>query len=252
MLATRVIPCLLLKDQGLVKTVRFNNPIYVGDPINAVRIFNEKEVDELIFLDITATTENRKPNFQLISDIASQSFMPFSYGGGIRDLKDVEKLFTFGVEKIILNSVVNTNPEFIRTVSSLYGSQSVVVSMDIKKNLFGQYERYFHGGKKKNRGNIVDFAREVEQLGAGEIFLNSIDRDGTRLGFELDVITKVSHSLSIPLVACGGAGCYEDFASAVRAGASGVAAGSMFVFHGKHDAVLITYPSKEELDKIQL
>jgi len=252
MLAARVIPCLLLKDQGLVKTVRFNKPIYVGDPINAVRIFNEKEVDELIFLDITATTENRKPNFQLISDIASESFMPFSYGGGIRDFEDVEKLFTLGVEKIVLNSVVNIRPEFIRTVSSLYGSQSVVVSMDVKKNIFGQYERYFHGGRKKTKGNIVDLAREAEQLGAGEIFLNSIDRDGTRLGFELDVIARVSHAVSIPLVACGGAGCNEDFVAAVRAGASGVAAGSMFVFHGKHNAVLITYPSKEELDNIQL
>lgn len=250
MLINRVIPCLLVNKHGLVKTVKFKDPKYVGDPVNAVRIFNEKEVDELIFLDITATIENRKPNFRLITDIASECFMPFSYGGGIRDLDDIRTLFNLGVEKVIINSHAALNPEFIRSASSLYGSQSVVVSMDVRKNLFGHYETYIKGGRKCTGRGVVDFAKEMEALGAGEIFLNSIDRDGSGRGYDIEIIKMAAQAISIPLVACGGAGRLEDFAEAVAGGASAVAAGSMFVFHGKHRAVLITYPIPEDLERI--
>jgi cyclase len=250
MLRNRVIPCLLLKNQVLVKTVKFKNPIYVGDPVNAVRIFNEKEVDELIFLDITATVENRKPNFRLIEDIASECFMPFGYGGGIRDTDDIRVLFDLGVEKAVINTNAALAPEFVRTASSLFGSQSIVVSIDVGKTLFGQYETYTHGGKKGAGRGVIDHAKEMEAMGAGEILLTSIDRDGTGRGYDIDLIRQVSHATSVPLVASGGAGRVEDFAEAVAAGASAVAAGSLFVFHGKHRAVLITYPTPEDFEKI--
>jgi cyclase len=250
MLRNRVIPCLLLKNQVLVKTVKFKNPIYVGDPVNAVRIFNEKEVDELVFLDITATVENRKPNFRLIEDIASECFMPFGYGGGIRDTDDIRVLFDLGVEKAVINTNAALAPEFVRTASSLFGSQSIVVSIDVGKSLFGQYETYTHGGKKDTGRGVIDHAKEMEAMGAGEILLTSIDRDGTGRGYDIDLIRQVSHATSVPLVASGGAGRVEDFAEAVAAGASAVAAGSLFVFHGKHRAVLITYPTPEDFEKI--
>lgn len=251
MLKTRVIPCLLLKNQGLVKTTNFKDQKYVGDPINAVRIFNEKEVDELVFLDISATIENKKPNFKLIADIASESFMPFGYGGGIRDLNDMKELFNLGVEKVIVNSYAIENPEFIKKASDLFGSQSVVVSIDVKKTLLGKYEIYTLSGKKNTKIDPIAFAKQVESVGAGEVFLNSIERDGTMQGYDIDLIRKVSEAINIPVIACGGAGKLEDFTDAVKkGGASAVAAGSMFVFHGKHRAVLINYPSVQVLESI--
>ena len=251
MLKTRVIPCLLLKNQGLVKTVKFKDPKYVGDPINAVKIFNEKEVDELLFLDITATVENRKPNFPIISDIASECFMPFGYGGGVKDLNDMKELFNLGVEKVIINSYAVENPEFIKKAADLFGSQSVVVSIDVKNTLLGKYEVFTYSGKKNTKLEPVNFAREMQEMGAGEIFLNSIDRDGTMQGYDIELIKLVSQSVTVPVVACGGAGKIEDFAEAVKkGGASAVAAGSMFVFHGKHRAVLINYPSVQVLESI--
>lgn len=253
MLKTRVIPCLLLKNRGLVKTIKFKDPKYVGDPINAVKIFNEKEVDELLFLDITATVENRKPNFSIISDIASESFMPFGYGGGVKDLNDMKELFNLGVEKVIINSYAVENPEFIKRAADLFGSQSVVVSIDVKKTLIGKYEVFTYGGKKNTKLEPVKFAIKMQEMGAGEIFLNSIDRDGTMQGYDIELIKNVSQSLSVPVIACGGAGKIEDFAEAVKkGGASAVAAGSMFVFHGKHRAVLINYPSVQILERVLL
>lgn len=241
----------MLKNQGLVKTIKFKDPKYVGDPINAVRIFNEKEVDELTFLDITATIENRKPNFKLIADIASESFMPFGYGGGVKDLNDMKELFNLGVEKVIVNSYAVENPEFIKKASDLFGSQSIVVSIDVKKTLLGKYEMYTLGGKKNTKLDPVAFANQMEIMGAGEVFLNSIDRDGTMQGYDIDLIKKVSEVINIPVVACGGAGRIEDFAEVVKkGGASAVAAGSMFVFHGKHRAVLINYPSVQVLERV--
>jgi imidazole glycerol-phosphate synthase subunit HisF len=251
MLTTRVIPCLLLKGQGLVKTIKFKDPKYVGDPINAIRIFNEKEVDELIFLDITATLEKKRPNQKLISEIASECFMPLCYGGGIRTLTDIEQIFSLGVEKVALNSAVWENPDIITQAAQLFGSQSIVVSLDVKKNLWGKYEIYVQGGRKNTKLEPVIQAKKMADLGAGEILLNSIDRDGTRQGFDIDLIGRVAGAVNIPVIACGGAGELNDFAQAVKqGGASAVAAGSMFVLHGKHRAVLITYPPSSELKRI--
>jgi cyclase len=253
MLRTRVIPCLLLKGQGLVKTVKFRNPKYVGDPINAVKIFNDKEVDELVFLDIEATVERRKPPIKLISDIASECFMPLAYGGGLRDLNDIKTIFNLGVEKVIINSYAIENSDFVKEASKRYGTQSIVVAVDVKRNAFGKYEVFSLGGRKKTKLNLVDHSKEMEELGAGEIFLNSIDRDGTMEGYDVVMIKRVTEAVSIPVIACGGAGRISDFTEAVRkGGASAVAAGSMFVFHGKHRAVLITYPLMKDLEEALL
>ena len=251
MLRPRVIPCLLLKNNGLVKTVKFKDPTYVGDPINAVKIFNDKEVDELLFLDITATREERKPNFKLLTDIASECFMPFAYGGGIRDLGDMRELFHLGVEKVVVNSHALESPSFIRQAVDLFGSQSIVISIDVKKNLFGKYELFIHRTGKTAKRDPFLFLQEMQEAGAGEIFLNSVDRDGTMQGYDLDLIKRVTGASSIPVIASGGAGTVYDIVNAVKGGgASAAAAGSMFVFHGVHKAVLITYPSQDELRSI--
>lgn len=250
MLKIRVIPCLLLKDLGLVKTVKFTNPKYVGDPINAVKIFNDKEVDELIFLDIISTNEKRKPSFELLSRIVSEAFMPFSYGGGLRSIEDVKRIMKIGVEKVVINTYAFENPEFIKEIADAFGSQSVVVSIDVKKNKENNYEVFVNSGQLGTKINPVDFAIKMEQIGAGEIFLNSIDKDGTMEGFDLELIKNVSSSVNIPVIVSGGAGRIEDFAKAIESGASAVAAGSFFVFVGPHRAVLINYPDKKELDKV--
>jgi cyclase len=248
-----VIPSLLLKDQGLVKTVNFKNPKYVGDPINAVRIFNEKEVHELVFLDITASIEKRSPRFDIISNIASECFMPLGYGGGIKTLEQAKKLFGLGVEKIIINSYAIENPLFIRNLADMVGSQSVVVSIDVKKNFFGKYETYVLSGTTKTPWDPISWAQEAERLGAGEIILNSVDRDGTMKGYDISLIKNVSGSVNIPVVACGGAGTVNDFSTAVyEGGASAIAAGSMFVYYGKYRAVLINFPDDEELKSVGL
>ena len=250
MLQTRVIPCLLLRNGGLVKTVRFKDPKYVGDPINAVRIFNDKEVDELVFLDIGATPSGKGPNFDLLADIASEAFMPFAYGGGVTTADQVKQLFALGVEKVVLNTAVATNPELVAASASLAGSSSVVVSVDVRRGLLGTYSVHVRGGQVDLRRDPVVYAREIEQLGAGEILLNSIDRDGTQSGYDLELVERVAQAVSIPVVAAGGAGSLQHFRAAVDAGASAVAAGSFFVFHGKHRAVLITYPGYHELQAL--
>lgn len=248
MIRTRVIPCLLLKGQGLVKTINFSNPRYVGDPINAVKIFNEKEVHELIFLDITATNEKRPPRFDIISNIASECFMPLGYGGGIRTIAEMQHLFSLGVEKVILNTIAVETPSIITDAADVFGCQSVVVSIDAKKHFLGGYQVHAHDGKTQTGLDPVKWAREAEQLGAGEIILNSIDRDGTMKGYDIPLIKSVAESASIPVVASGGAGELSDFSRAVRdGGASAVTAGSMFVYYGKHRAVLINFPEDAEL-----
>jgi cyclase len=247
MVRIRIIPLLLLKNQGLVKTLKFKNPTYIGDPINAVRIFNDKEVDELVFLDITATVEQRPPPFDLIAKIASECFMPFCYGGGIYTLDHVTQLFSLGVEKVALNTIAARNAKFVREVAAIAGSQSVVVSIDVKKNLFGQYRVVTESGTRSTGRDPVEFAKEIEQAGAGEILLNSINRDGTMTGYDVELIRRVSGAVTIPIVAAGGARGVPDFAEAIQAGASAAAAGSVFVFTGKHRAVLISYPSFDEL-----
>jgi cyclase len=249
MIRPRVIPCLLLRNEGLVKTVRFKDPKYLGDPINIVRIFNDKEVDELVFLDILATVENRPPNFELLGKITSECFMPLGYGGGIRTLEDVKRLLAIGVEKIVLNTSAVENPSLIRAAADYAGSQAVVISIDVKKTMFGKYEAYTRGGRKSTGLDPVRFAVEMEKQGAGELFLNSIDRDGTMQGYDLDLIRRVADSVSVPVVACGGAGNIQHLAEAIGAGASAAAAGSMFVFQGPLRGVLISYPAQEELKR---
>lgn len=250
MVNTRVIPCLLLKNLGLVKTIKFGSPKYVGDPINAVRIYNNKEVDELVFLDITATAENKKPNFELLARIASESFMPFSYGGGIRSIEDATKILRMGAEKIVINNYAFENPEFIGEVSAKHGSQSVIVSIDVKKTAKDKYEVFIKNGTRKTGIDPVFYAAKMGKIGAGEIFLNSIDNDGVMRGYDIDLIKKVSEAVGIPVIACGGAGKLDDFRLAVNSGASAVAAGSFFVFVGPHRAVLINYPEQDEISQV--
>lgn len=250
MFIPRIIPCLLLRGNGLFKTVQFKNEKYIGDIINAVRIFNEKEVDELIILDITATVENKSPRLELIKDIASECFMPLCYGGGIKSLSEIEQIFKAGVEKVSLNTSAVQNSKLITEASEVFGSQSIVASIDVKKNIFGKYQIYSHSGSKPYQVQLIEYVRQLERLGAGEILLNLIDRDGTRKGYDLDLIKSISQAVDIPLIACGGAGDITDFKKAFDAGASAAAAGSFFVLHGKHLAVLITYPKFSEIEKL--
>jgi cyclase len=251
MIRPRVIPALLLKGQGLVKTVKFKDPKYLGDPINIVKIFNDKEVDELIFLDITATNEKRHPLFEMLAKITSECFMPLGCGGGIRSLVDVKTLLGLGIEKVILNTVSVENPEFVTEVAEYAGSQAVVVSMDVKKGLLGKYEVVTHSGKTGVGLDPVRHALEMEKRGAGELFVNAIDRDGMMQGYDLDLIRRVAGAVSIPVIACGGAGNLQHLAEAIQqGGASAAAAGSMFVFQGPLRGVLISYPSQEELRRV--
>jgi cyclase len=245
----RVIPVLLLHKGGLVKSRRFKDYKYVGDPINAVRIFNEKEVDEICILDITASKQNRAPDQEHIAEIVSEAFMPLSYGGGITTFEQAEKLFYNGVEKVVLNRSAVQRPELIRQISDVYGRQSVLVSIDYKSSWRGKASAYTLNGEEKTGRDPVELAKEAEEHGAGEILLNSIDRDGTYEGFDLKMIEKVSSSVELPVIACGGASSVADMRKAVDAGASAVAAGSMFVFQRPHNAVLISYPTQAALKK---
>jgi imidazole glycerol-phosphate synthase subunit HisF len=248
-LRTRIIPCLLLRGSGLVKTVRFRKPSYVGDPINAVRIFNDKEVDELILLDIQAHQSSADAiQYDRVAQIAGECFMPLAYGGGIRTTDQMRRLYSLGVEKVVLNTAAYESPELISAGAALFGISSIVVSIDIKRTLTG-YAVYTHGGSRKRSGNMVSYARECARLGAGELMANSIDRDGTMAGFDVAAIRKIADEVSVPVIACGGAGRLEDFVQAVREGrASAVAAGSLFVFHGPHRAVLINYPRRTDIE----
>ena len=251
MLKVRVMPCLLLRGWGLVKTVKFKDATYVGDPINTVRIYNEKEVDELIFLDITATPQQKDPPYQIISEIATECFMPFTYGGGIRNLEDVKKIFGLGVEKVAINSYAFDRPEFITEAANVFGNQSIVISIDVKKTLLGKYRVFTRGGRKNTKLDPVTYAKRMVAAGAGEILLTSIDRDGTFAGYDLDLIRQVTAEATVPVIACGGAGKVDDFGEAVKiGGADAVAAGSMVVYQGSHRAVLINFPDKDALKKV--
>jgi cyclase len=249
----RIIPVLLLRNGGLVKTVKFKESKYVGDPLNAVKIFNEKEVDELIFLDITASLTGSAPPLKFLAEVASECFMPLCYGGGIRSIEMIKEITTVGVEKVSINSYAVEKPLFIKEASDKFGSSTIVVSMDVKKNFFGKYELFTHGGKKNTGIDPIKFAMEMSKMGAGELMLNSIDRDGVMGGFDVDLIKKITKEVDIPVIACGGAGNIRDLVKAVQiGGASAVAAGSLFVFHGQHKAVLINYPTQTELKKVFL
>lgn len=247
MLRPRIIPSLLIHNNGLVKTINFKDPKYVGDPINAVRIFNEKEVDELTIFDIDATVNNSKPNFELLEKLANQSRMPLCYGGGVKTVEDALKIFSLGIEKIAINSGIIDNPNLISEIADRVGSQSVVAVLDVKKKFFGGYELAVNNGKKLTGINPVDFAIKAQELGAGELIINSIDRDGTMKGFDLELINKIADVVKIPITALGGAGTLSDIKKVISAhGIIGVAAGSLFVFKGPYKAVLINYPSLSE------
>ena len=250
MLTTRVIPCLLLKGAGLVKTVRFKDPKYVGDPINAVKILNEKEVDELIFLDITASREGKGPAFGTIEDIASECFMPVAYGGGIRTVEEAQRIVSMGVEKIVLNAAALHTPAIVTELSERIGASSTVVAIDVKKDLLGRYRVYDATRQQTSERSPVEHAKRMVAAGAGEIFVNDVTRDGTGTGFDLTLIRAVTSAVDVPVIVCGGAGGLDDLRQASDAGASAVAAGSLFVYMGKHRAVMINYPRYAVLQEL--
>ncbi len=241
----RIIPCLLYDGSGLVKTVKFKNPNYIGDPINAIKIFNDKEVDELILIDINATKQKRKPNFDKIADMTSEAFMPFAYGGGVKSYDDFAKLYKLGIEKVVINSLVQEDPEVIKKVISVYGSQAVVACVDFKKPLFGQKEVHSYAGKKIKRG-ILEYAKYlVDELGVGELMLQSVDRDGTWEGYEDDIVEQVSSAVDVPIIAAGGCGNIDHLKSVLyKSNAQAAAIGSMAVYSKKGMGVLINFPDR--------
>jgi cyclase len=244
----RVIPVLLIQNGGLVKSIQFKKHQYVGDPINAVKIFNEKEVDEIVILDISATQEKRAPNIQQIAEITGEAFMPLAYGGGITSIEEIKEILYEGAEKVVLNTSALDNPQLILRAAQRFGNQSIVVSIDVQKNWLGQYKVYRNNGAKNTGINPVELAKQVAELGAGEIMLTSIDRDGTFGGYDLDLLKQITQAVDIPVIACGGAAEVQDFQQAVAiGGASAVAAGSMFVYQRPHRAVLISYPAQQDL-----
>jgi len=235
----RVIPTLLMEGGGLVKTVRFKERKYVGDPINTVKILNDKEVDELVLLDIGATREGKSPDIARITEVAGECFMPLAYGGGITKLSQIKDILNAGVEKVILNTAFIKTPELVNEAASIYGSQSIVVAIDVKKSLFGGYRVMISGGKKKTSLEPVSAAKLAVEKGAGEILINCIDQDGLMAGYDTELIRSIAEAVPVPVIACGGAGKVEDFVTAVKEGkASAVAAGAFFVFKGPHRAVL--------------
>jgi len=250
MLKHRLIPALLLRNSGLVKTTKFKEPRYIGDPINAIRIFNEKEVDELMVLDITASKEHREPNYALIEQFAGECFMPLCYGGGIRTVHQARQLFALGVEKVCIQSAALENVSFISELADQFGSQSIMVSVDIKKNWLGKLKFYQASSAKFLEGSWLDHLSAFVAAGAGEVLLNSVDKDGTLGGPDLQIIKKASDHVSVPLIAVGGVSSLFDIKACVDAGASAVAAGAFFVYHGPHRAVLITYPSYQDLEQL--
>lgn len=251
MLRPRIIPCLLVQDKGLVKTVQFKKPKYVGDPINAVRIFNEKQVDELTILDIDATAQGREPDYKMIEHWASECRMPLCYGGGVKTPEQAQRIFELGVEKIAISSAAIANPELITKIAERVGSQSVVVVIDVKKKLFGGYEVYTHNGKKATGKNPFEFAKQIQNLGAGEIVINSIDQDGVMKGYDMSLVEKVREVNTLPLTILGGAGTLSDIGKLIeKFRIIGASAGSLFVFKGVYKAVLINYPNPGEKDKL--
>lgn len=243
----RVIPVLLLKKWGIEKSIRFRDNVYIGSPINAVRVFNGRNVDELILLDIIATPERRGPDLEVIRQITSEAQMPLTVGGGIHDLETIRGLMGAGVDRVAINTAAVETPQFIREAASVFGSQCIVVSLDARQTARG-YEVCTHGGTRATGIDIVDHARRMEDLGAGELLLTSIDRDGTMSGYDLDLVRSVADAVSIPVIACGGASKVADLGAAVRDGhATAVAAGAFFLFYGPRRTVLITYPDDAAL-----
>lgn len=252
MLETRLIPVLLIHKGALYKTIKFRKPVYVGDPVNAIKIFNEKEVDELIILDIDSSKSNKEPNYKLIEKIASQCFMPICYGGGVKSIKQMQRIFALGVEKITLNScLLDKSNNLLETAIDSFGSQSIVASVNVKKNLWGEYRVYDHIKGKATRIPALDFIQSVESANVGEVFISDVDNDGLMQGFNIELFKKLTENISVPTICCGGAGSLKDVSEVFHnSGISAVSAGSIFVFKGKHRAVLITYPKRETLNNL--
>ena len=251
MVRNRIIPSLLISNKRLVKTKRFKNPIYLGDPINAIKIFNEKQADELVILDITASNYNQGPNFQLIEEMCTEAFMPIAYGGGIKTIEQIQKLIQLGVEKIILGEVAVTDPDLVKKAVSLFGSQSIVAMIDVKIPFLKNKPTVFiQNGKVNTKKSPITFAIELQTLGVGELILQDISKEGTRSGYPLELIKEITSNLEIPLIALGGAGSKEDFSKAIKAGASGAAAGTLFTLQPPHDAVLIKYLTDADIKAI--
>ena len=251
MLYPRIIPCLLVKNKGLVKTVRFKDPKYVGDPINAVKIFNEKQADELIVLDIDATAENREPDYKMIENLAVECRMPFCYGGGIKTVDQAQMILSLGVEKIAISSAVSNNPELVLQIAQHIGSQSVVVVLDIRKASNNKYEIMINNAHENTGKCPIEFVKKLEKLGAGEIVINFIDNDGLMKGYDIDLVDAIRKAINLPLTVLGGAGSLGNVGQLIsRYGIIGVAAGSLFVFKGVYKAVLINYPSFKEKDAL--
>lgn len=250
MFRPRVIPILLLKNLGLVKSVRFKDYRYIGDPINAVKIFNDLKADELVFLDILASKEKRTISLDFVRNVGDEANMPFAVGGGIRTIQEIKEIVNAGAEKVIINTYAVQNPDFIRHAAETFGSSTIVVCMDVKKNIFGQEKTWINNGKKSSVYTPIQYAQLMEKKGAGEIIVQSIGRDGTMHGYEIELIKKISEAVSIPVIALGGAGNISHLKEAYIDGfANGLAAGSMFVFHGTRNGVLVNYPDKKEILK---
>jgi imidazole glycerol-phosphate synthase subunit HisF len=251
MLKTRIIPCLLLHEGGLVKTEKFKNPKYVGDPMNAVRIYNEKEVDELIFLDIDASKQNRGPDYSMIEDLATECFMPFAYGGGVTTIDQIRTILKIGVEKVVINHFALGNEDFIKEACKHFGSSTIIVAIDIKKDLWGNYKIFDHVKGKTSGISPLEHAMKMCDAGVGELFINNVDRDGTYAGFDWQILEQINKKVTVPVIACGGASALSDLKDVVsKAKVSAVAAGSIFVYQGPHRAVLISYPSQKELQQL--
>ena len=251
MLKARVIPCLQLVDQSLVKAIKFDKYGYIGDSINTVRIFNELEVDELCFLDIRASIENREPNIEILHQISDECFMPLSYGGCIRNFQIAKQILSIGFEKVIVNTEAFHQPNLIPSIAEHFGNQAIVGSIDVKKNIFGKYQVYINDGRKKINIDPIEWAQQLQSMGAGEILFTSMDKEGTWTGYDIDIIKKVTSSLSIPVIANGGAGCIQDIADVINnGGASAAALGSMVVYQKKEMGVLVNFPDRNDLENI--
>ena len=246
MFRARVIPVLLLKNLGLVKSIKFKDYRYIGDPINAVKIFNDKKADELVFLDINASKENRLISLDFVHKVGDEANMPFAVGGGIKTIKDIRSILELGAEKVVINTAAFENPEFIKKAVDAFGSSTIVICLDVKQDFWGKYKLVYKQGSKKSVEGVLEMAQKMEEYGAGEIVVQSVDRDGTYEGYDFEMIKSVSEKITIPLVALGGAKDYSDFSKAVNYSyASAVAAGSLFVYHGPRKAVLINYIENE-------
>lgn len=245
-----MIPCLLLLKSQLVKTVRFRKPNYVGDPLNTVRIFNEKEVDELVFLDIGVRPANQPLQLSLVAEIAQECFMPFAYGGGINSLEDIRNVLAAGAEKVVLNSALHADPDLVRKAADRFGNQSIVASIDFRRRTLRKPTAVTECGQRETSEHPVSFARKMTQLGAGEILLNSVNRDGTFSGYDLDMISQVTREVDVPVIACGGARNLDDLETAIAAGAEAAGAGSLFVYQNANRSVLINYPRRSRLEAL--